>query len=287
MWFRSECSKISDRLWDYSAQRLSASETAQVESHLQRCAPCQAEAEAYLQTIGLLSSARSIPVPASQKTWQDLRPGLTPARRPVLRSADLLPRLTLAGAGTVLAATLLVVFLSGGHHPLQPIAPGSGSSDQHAPVTVGPVTSPSNTKDVAQKDVVQNDSIPETQTSAPGTVIETFFPGLLSVPNPVVKPTAVATPRLSVLRPRDTSHTTRVATNGRGRSHSLANSGDAEAQLDGGNVAPRAQQNYVLNPVSSSEEETTHRYVISSIPSAQNGKGLIASSDEMEEGRAW
>ncbi|MCW3051989.1 MAG: hypothetical protein JWN14_1159, partial [Chthonomonadales bacterium] len=161
MWFKSECNKISDRLWDYSTQRLSASETAQVESHLQHCSQCQAEAGAYRQTVGLLGSARSMPVPASQKTWQDLRPSLAPTRRPILRSADFLPRLTLAGAGTAMAATLLVVFLSSGRHPIQPTPVGPSLQAQPSPVVVGPVTSP-DTHNLAQTNTDQgtDDTIP-------------------------------------------------------------------------------------------------------------------------------
>jgi len=285
MWFKSECNKISDRLWDYSTRRLSESETAQVESHLQHCANCQAEAEAYRQTVGMLGSARSMPVPASQKTWQDLRPSLAPARRPFLRSADFLPRLTLAGAGTVMAATLLVVFLSSGRHPLQPIAAGNGSHDQPSPVAVGPVTPPT-----THAESGQNNIDPESGTP-PSYVLGSLFSGssaLLMAPNPIVKPTTVAMPKVAVVHPRNTPRNLRVPANGKGRTPSVANSGDAEAQLDGGNVTPRAQQNYVLNPVSASgEDETTHRYVISSIPASQSGRGMVASNDESEEGRAW
>jgi len=284
MWFKSECNKISDRLWDYSAQRLSASETAQVESHLQHCSQCQAEAEAYRQTVGLLGSARSMPVPASQKTWQDLRPSLAPARRPILRSADFLPRLTLAGAGTALAATLLVVFMSGGHRPLQPIAAGTSSNGQPTPVAVGPVT-PSTTHEA----VAQNDPNPaETMSSVP-PIVGSFFsapPSILLTPDPEVKPKFASTPKVSPPHPHNFSRFT-GSTPHPGRRNAVANVGDTEAQLDGGNVAPRAQQNYVLNPVSpSGDDETTHRYVISSIPASQNGRGMVASNDE-EEGRAW
>jgi len=284
MWFKSECNKISDRLWDYSTQRLSESETAQVESHLQHCAKCQAEAEAYRQTVGLLGSARSMPVPASQKTWQDLRPDLAPTRRPILRSADFLPRLTLAGAGTALAATLLVVFMSGGHRPLQPIATGTGSNGHPTPVAVGPVT-PSTTHEV----IAQNDPNPAEKMSSVPPIVGSFFsvpPYILLAPDSEAKPKFASTPKLSTPRPHNFS---RLAppTPHAGRRNAVANAGDTEAQLDGGNVTPRAQQNYVLNPVSASgDDETTHRYVISSIPASQNGRGMVASNDE-EEGRAW
>ena len=283
MWFKSECNKISDRLWDYSTQRLSEAETAQVESHLQHCSQCQAEAEAYRQTVGLLGSARSIPVPASQTTWQDLRPSLAPARRPFLRSADFLPRLTLAGAGTVMAATLLVVFLSSGRHPLQPIAAGPGSHGHPAPVAVGPVTPPT-TQD-------ENSTEPEAGPPTPSLAFGALFSiphDILTGPNPEVKTPRVAAAKPTVPHLRNSSRGIRVAVNSKGRIRATANAGDAEAQLDGGNVTPRAQQNYVLNPVSASgDDETTHRYVISSIPASQSGRGMVASNDESEEGRAW
>ncbi|MCW3094595.1 MAG: hypothetical protein JWL77_213 [Chthonomonadaceae bacterium] len=281
MWFKSECNRTSERLWEYVSQRLSTTETVQVEGHLQHCAHCQAEAEAYRQTIGMLGVARSMPVPASQTSWRDLRPGLTPARRPAFRSADLLPRLTLGGAGAALAATLLVVFLSSGHRPAPYDNATSGSSNRHD-ITLSNRSTPAPTE-------VVTDS---TEPSAPEAAVPDSILGSFALLNPTTsmastKQTSVSAPRLPASHHRGY---TRLVRSGAGRGHSsiAAASAETDAQLDGGNVSPRALQNYVLNPVSaSSDDDTTRHYVISSIPASQNGNGMVASNDGVDEGRAW
>ena len=280
MWFKSECSKVSERLWEYSAQKLPAAETAQIEGHLQQCSRCQAEAEAYRQTVGLLGAARSLPVPASQSRWQDLRPRLAPARR----SADLLPRLTLAGAGTALAATLLVVFYGGrpSGSPYNP-SPHAAGSPQAAP------TQRENSPPVETADNKRVSSGQESMAFGPmlGSLAAGLFaqgPSSASTENP--KP--VVAPRLSMPRRRDSFPVARLTTRkGRVKSGSMAP--DETAQLDGGDASPRLQQqNYVLSPVSSSaDEETVHHYVMGSIPVAQSGAGSVAANEGSEEGRAW
>lgn len=290
MWFKSECNKISDRLWDYTAQRLSASETTQVETHLQQCAKCQAEAEAYRQTLGLLGAARSMPVPASQTTWRDLRPQLTPAPKPITRSADWLPRLTLAGAGTAMAATLLVVFLSSGRHP-GGIA-NSVNPPQHG--SQPDVTAPD--PDASSGDgttIAENNAEPS--DNGGGTYDPTkFFSGAAALTwgggshrnAPVPSPAPREVTPSHRLRP----HATHLAGNSGHTKKATLPTPQPTAQvarLDGSNVTPRAQQNYVLKPVSaSSDDETTRHYVISSIP-VSNGSSAIASNGDGDEGRAW
>ncbi len=283
MWFKSECSQISEQLWEYVSQRLSGAETTRVETHLQQCARCQTEAEAYRQTVGMLGAARQLPIPASQTTWRDLRPSLDPVRRPVLRSTDFLPRLTLAAAGTALGATLLVVFFSGGRSALHP---GNTVVRAHEPLaTAVPQTAPRSTE------VAQNSSeAVEAPHGASGFAFGSFFnpaPSVLQTQNSAELSHATPLPRAPVVRRHNGSRSAQVASNN-GHLHAVANSEDAEAQLDGGNVSPRAQHNYVLNPVSaSSEDDTTRHYVISSIPATQNGSSAIASNDGNDEGRAW
>jgi hypothetical protein len=290
MWFfRSECDKISERLWDYTAQRLSAVETAQIESHLALCAHCQTEADSYRQTLRMLSATRSLPVPASQTSWQELRPRLAPAiaaRHSGLRSADLLPRLTLAGAGTALAATLLVVFFSGGHPPAQ-VDRGTMRSDQVRQ------TAPNGRDHASSVDttVAQNDAKhASSDGSVSGMTLGAFFDNRFaqlrtahtkenSGAGPTPKPTVVNRRNF----PRITRRTVPSTTHGR----PAATSEESAAQLDGDNVTPRTQQNYVLNPVTpSADEEPTHRYVMGSIPTAQNSS-TVASNEGTEEGRAW
>jgi hypothetical protein len=288
MWFKSECDKISDRLWDYSAQRLSASETAQIEQHLPHCARCQAEAAAYRQTLGMLGAARSLPVPASQTSWHDLRPALTPARRAAGRSVDWLPRLTLAGAGTAMAATLVVVFFSSGTHSFRINSPASRPEvrtheSASAPTAVSP----------AEGEVAQNQTQPAASDPADsGPGLSSFFSGAfaqLTRPDPTPKAINAPAPTLAKLStPRHRSYL-RIAR--AGTDSKIGKPGvspvDPAAHLDGDNVTPRSRQNYVLAPVSaSSDEETTHRYVISSIPVGSNG-GTVASNDGADEGRAW
>jgi hypothetical protein len=281
MWFKSECNRTSERLWEYVSQRLSTTETAQVEGHLQQCSRCQAEAEAYRQTIGLLGAARSMPVPASQTTWRDLRPGLTPERRPALRSADLLPRLTLGGAGAALAATLLVVFLGSGHRPANYVGPTQGSPGRHE------TASSDRSKPLVASGAVSDSGEQEVADAAPDSIFSSLFhSALLATTNTA---TTALKPSISNPRPPHRSYG-RVAhlASGRGHSKSVSTSEEADAQLDGGNVSPRAQQNYVLNPVSaSSDDDTVRHYVISSIPASQNGNGMVASNDGADEGRAW
>jgi anti-sigma factor RsiW len=283
MWFKSECNRTSERLWDYVSQRLTTTETAQVEGHLQHCSQCQAEAEAYRQTIGMLGAARSMPVPASQTSWRDLRPGLTPERRPALRSADLLPRLTLAGAGTALAATLLVVFLSGGHHSGLSVAPSPVSSGQQRIVSSERSTPPVAVPGSGDQEVPD--------AAAPGSILDSFSgaPALLAT---TTSPAPTKQPSVSPFRLPAPHHRNypRFARSGgrRGYNSPSVASAETDAQLDGGNVSPRAQQNYVLNPVSaSSDDDTVRHYVISSIPASQNGNGMVASNDGADEGRAW
>ena len=286
MWFKSECNQISERLWEYSAQRLSTAETAQVESHLQQCVRCQAEAEAYRQTAGMLGAVRRLPVPASQTTWRDLRPSLSPSRRPALRSANLLPRLTLGGAGTALAATLLAVFLSSGHKTPQGGSPTLPSSRQQqvrsADSSVSSPAAVETVQDSTNSGAV--DRMPSGPTFSP------FFSGassFLQTSDSAETQKTVQPPALPRVRRRSHSRFARSGTAGK-QPQSVPASEEAVAELDGGNVLPRTQKNYVLNPVSSSaEDETAHHYVISSIPVSPNGSGTAAASEGTEEGRAW
>lgn len=288
MWFKSECNQISERLWEYASQHLSASETAQIEGHLQQCARCQAEADACRQTVALLGAARRLPVPASRTTWQDLSPRLAPARRPALRSADLLPRLTLAGAGTALAATLLVVFLTGGHRSTLAGNPTAASLDRQPIASAGPKTPSAAAPNVAQDKTAHS----EPDGAAFGPTLGSFYNGavaLLRTPNVNVarKPMPAPAPGLPTPHRRSYPRLARLDA-ARGHARPAAITADTAAQLDGGNVSPRTQQNYVLSPVSAStEDETAHRYVIGSIPVSQSGAGMVASSDGTEEGRAW
>jgi hypothetical protein len=292
MWFKSECNRISDQLWEYTSQRLSASETTRIESHLQQCARCQAEADAYRQTIGMLGAARQMPVPASQTTWRDLRPSLAPERRLALRTADLLPRLTLGGAGAALAATLLVVFLNNGHQTPVINRTTPGTSGQRPVAVSGTATTPT-TDETAQNNTEASDTeTTDPNVAASHSVSGSFLavaPSMLSMPSPAEKTTAPAPNGLRIASPHRRSyvHSPRLLA-GNGHSRPAANSEEADAQLDGGNVAPRAQQNYVLNPVSaSSDDETARHYVLSSIPASQNGASTVASNDGADEGRAW
>ena len=293
MWFKSECNRISERLWDYSAQKLTAAETAQIEVHLRQCAHCQAEAEAYRTTFGMLAATQRLPVPASQTSWQDLRPRLAPARRPGLRSADLLPRLTLAGAGSVMAAALLVVFFTSGHRSLQ-IGDPADRTHRTSPTELSSSATPSQSGTHSARSAATM----EGQTDAGSArTFGSFFPGSSAagsfafvptsgtVDTQAVRSAPSSTPKIS---PRLRVHPL-VARRmpSREQGHSGLSAADYAAQLDGGNITPRTPpQNYVLNPVAvSAEEEPTHRYVISSIPVGQSG--AVASNDSTEEGRAW
>lgn len=291
MWFKSECDKISDRLWDYTAQRLSVAETAQIENHLQQCAKCQAEAEGYRQTLGLLSAARSMPVPASQTTWRDLRPSLQPERRSVNRSAEWLPRLTLAGAGTVMAATLLVVFFSSNRRPgtVIPAATPSNTVAQVAPNSVDPHTAQSDNNIDNSAGSESEPTVKSGPTMASVYAAMTSFPsvqGSNKLTHATLSPSTVT--RLTRPRRHNESGTSRLAINvGRSRSNRAVAATDASAHLEGDNATTGAQKTYVLKPVSQTSDDETpqaHRYVISSIPSAQ---AAVASNDGGDEGRAW
>ncbi len=281
MWFRSECSKVSDSLWDYSSQRLSAAETAHVERHLQQCARCQAEAEAYRYTVGMLGAARSQPIPASQRTWQDLRHGLATHRQAARRSADLLPRLTLAGAGTALAAMLLVVFFGGAHGPKKTVdAPRPNGPQQGVP-SVHEASSPPEGM-VAKREPQAGGH--DLLSSFLG--FGSFFPGAVTrLTSPHANAGPAVEPRSSPPRRRPHARAARLA--GPARPASIP--ADYAAQLDGGNVPPRRQpRNFVLNPVAPpADEEPARRYVMGSIPVAQTGAGVTASSDGTEDGGAW
>lgn len=277
MWLRSECSKVSDCLWDYSARRLSTAETAQIERHLQQCVRCQAEAEACRHTVGMLSAARSRPVPLSQKNWHDLRPALAAGRR----SADFLPRLTLAGAGTALAATLLVVFFGGSHSPTKSYNTNPSGGQQ---------TAPSSGENLSPPDVAVANH--ESQQGGHGLFSSglgfgAFFPGFGSQSTgPLEKPGPPAA--LSPSPPHHSLHP-HSARSGAGHTRPAPTAPDYVAQLDGSNVTPRSQpRNFVLNPVvSSTDEEPAHRYVMGSIPAAPTGVGAAASAEGTEDGGAW
>ncbi len=274
MWINSECSKISALLWDYAAQRLSESETTRVERHIAHCSRCTEQADAYRLTVGMLSAGRRQAVPTSLSTWQELRGRLeTPERRPIRRSADLLPRLTLAGAGTALAAMLLVTFYSQGLHP-------SVANHPRPPETVRAV--PLTTHDEMPA--------PETKAEASDVASRTIFQGFLpgeaalmeasSVPAPLTTPVSHPLPptrlRLARWTPR---HGAASARNEAKETYT--------AQLDGAGDPPRTQShNFVISPVATqTDAETTPHYVMGSIP--VGGGTSAGNGDGAEEGRAW
>ncbi len=278
MWMRSECSRLSVQLWDYAALRLSADDTALVERHLLQCRRCREEAESYRQTVGMLTAVRRQPVPASQSTWRGLQARLeTPRHHPASRSADWLPRLTLAGAGTVLAAMLLFVVTGSGLHRPASVRPYSTESAR---------TTPSHEEtQIAEAKAAG----PEPSNLAIGDIFESFLPGQPALVRANVEPSVRSTVPV---------HASHSRTHGR-TNHWTARTGSVSpptlpsepytAQLDGGDATPNStRHNFVMSPVTAqSEAETSPHYVIGSIPAGQaTGASTSSNGDGSDEGGA-
>jgi hypothetical protein len=103
---RIACRRVAAEMPAYAADRLPTTARDRIEQHLETCAACRREVEAYRDVLSLMANAGQSHLPASRTNWQMLAAQMEAPRMPGSRHTATRHRLVLSLAG---AATLVFV----------------------------------------------------------------------------------------------------------------------------------------------------------------------------------
>ena len=257
-----QCRKVSRLLWDFSACRLPEETMERIEKHLQRCSSCRKECEQYQSAVDLMQVTRRQPVPDSCVTWYSVR-SILEAEAQSRPRATVRTKRTLVPAGAaalalivpVLAIAFLLPALRPGGTSQETVSPFLGTGD-------GEAASKRSLAHLAGNILV--DTIGNMRTEEPSTpTVRTVSDTTNEDDQPTYRK-----PRRRFFRtwsrPREQFHVSLASTKMQGDNR---DSGMKQvAMLDGGNgsAMQTAQFNFVMTPVSSTEDQQNN-YVMDTV----------------------